>query len=96
VRLDAGLDELSEEFCLATFGRTGSTTSDTAGEEDCRATLASIAGFVGCRVRGQRVQAVFRAPSEETQHALLERGFDAACGRSNLEELFITLVGDRQ
>ena len=95
-RLDAGLDELSEEYCLASFSWTSSGASAAVGSEDRRATLATIPGFVGCRVRGERVRAVFRAPSEEAEAALRARGFDAACGRSNLEDLFITIVGDQE
>lgn len=95
-RLDAGLDELSEDYCLASFGLAGSAASATASSEDCRARLASVAGFVGCRVRGQSVNAVFHASKEQTEAALRERGFDATCGRSNLEDLFITIVGDQK
>jgi len=92
-RLDAGLDELSEEFCLASFGLARARGSAGA-IADCRAALATVSGFVGCRVRGERVQAVFRAACGDAEHALRERGFEATCGRSNLEELFITIVGD--
>lgn len=94
VRLDVALDELREQYCLATFTNEAGGSRVGATSADCESALRTLAGFVGCRVRGQRVQAVFRASPEPAERALRERGFDATCGHSNLEDLFITIVGE--
>lgn len=93
VRLDAELDALREEYCLALFDV---PSGDDAQRITMRTQLDALDGFLAWRVRHRRAQAVFHRSADAARAALATQGIDATCTNSNLEEVYIALVGDVQ
>src|SRR5690606_11079731 len=89
LRLDTELDSLREDYCVASSGIDPALDPTLA-----RHTLERLEGFSGLRVRSGQARAVFRAPPEAARAALSTAGFDAICAPSNLEEIYITLLGE--
>lgn len=89
VRLDSGLDELREDYCLALVPMESAPLAEA---------LTRIPGCLRARSVFGDWHTVFRGTPDDVQRrltaALGAKGI--RCGRMNLEELFVELTGDHQ
>jgi ABC-2 type transport system ATP-binding protein len=94
--LNTELDALYEGHCLATFEHRSApvevTSEQSAGAEPS-SLLQSIPHYVGHRLRNGEVKVVLRCDVDTAKQTLSHLNIAAHVARTNLEDLYVVLVG---
>ena len=94
--LNTELDELYEGHCLATFEHRSTRVEANPDQQPCHQSsplLQSIPHYVGHRLRNGEVKVVMRCDVGTAKQTLSDLNIAAHVARTNLEDLYVVLVG---